>query len=107
MRELGIPAPDFHQASLVAARWFATQCLIGAMSLADGCGRIWRIFLLWIAYHPGSAIPEDIQQIGTVSQFAEYYETPEQFSPYAGSDQMDRDVRPELERLVSDTDVEG
>jgi hypothetical protein len=107
MHDLGIPAPDSHQAALVAARWLATQCLNGAMSLADGCGRIWRIYLLWIADHPGSAIPEDIQQLGSVGQFAEYYETPEHFSPYGGSDQMESDARLELERLASDRDQEG
>jgi len=107
MQELGIPRPDSHQAALVAARWLATQCLNGAMSLADGCGRIWGILLLWIANHPGSPIPEDIQRLGSVGQFAEYYETPERFFPYAGSDQMDRDVRLELEQLASNDDSEG
>lgn len=107
MQELGIPRPDSHQAALIAARWLATQCLNGAISVPDGCGRIWRILLLWIADHPGSPIPEDIQQLGNVGQFAEYYETPEHFSPYAGSDQMDRDVRLELEQLASNDDSEG
>jgi hypothetical protein len=107
MHELGIPRPNSHQAALIAARWLATECLNGAMSLEDGCRRIYRIFLLWIADHPGSDVPDEIQQLGRIGNFSEYYETPEESFPYGGGDQVDRELRLELEHWLRGNDSGG